>query len=141
MLCVEWSAVAFSTDLGLRSEVGRRFGEGHSSELSSNRTILVVTRRDRTWRSATGAMAASSQWRAGRWRARLGSVVSVSTIKYRAVSALAMLGVERACYAWHRGGPEAEGAGLEAEVFPPTLVKEDEALPETADARWTWLRS
>ena len=26
--------------------------------------------------------------------------VSVSTIKYRAVSALAMLGVERACYAW-----------------------------------------
>jgi hypothetical protein len=35
---VEWSAVAFSTDLGLRSEVGRRFGEGHSSELSSNGT-------------------------------------------------------------------------------------------------------
>ena len=96
MLCVEWSAVAFSSDLGLRSEVGRRFGEGHSSELSSNRTILVVTRRDRTWRSATGAMAASSQWRAGRWRARLGSVVSVSTIKYRAESALAMLGVEGA---------------------------------------------
>jgi hypothetical protein len=97
---VEWSAVAFSTVLGLRSEVGRRFGEGHSSELSSNRTILVVTRRDRTWRSATGAMAAGSQWGAGRWRARLGSDVSVSTIKYRAVSALAMLGVERACYAW-----------------------------------------
>ena len=93
---MEWSAVAFSTVLGLRSEVGRRFGEGHSSELSSNRTILVVTRRDRTWRSATGAMAAGSQWGAGRWRARLGSDVSVSTIKYRAVSALAMLGVEGA---------------------------------------------
>jgi hypothetical protein len=36
--CGGWSAVAFSTDLGLRSEVGRRFGEGHSSELSSNGT-------------------------------------------------------------------------------------------------------
>ena len=24
-------------------------------------------------------------------------------------------------------------------VFPPTPVKEDEALPETADAGWTWL--
>ena len=94
--CREWSAVAFSTVLGLRSEVGRRFDEGHSSELSSNGTILVVTRRDRTWRSAPGAMAAGSQWRPGRWRARLGSDGSVSTIKYRAVSALAMLGVEGA---------------------------------------------
>ena len=94
--CKEWSAVAFSTVLGLRSEVWRRFDEGHSSELSSNGTILVVTRRDRTWRYAPGAMAASSQWRPGRWRARLGSDGSVSTIKYRAESALAMLGIEGA---------------------------------------------
>ena len=57
--CRKWSAVAFSTDLGLRSrsEVGRRFGEGHSAELSSNGTKLVVTRRGRTWRTAPGAMA------------------------------------------------------------------------------------
>ena len=82
-----------------------------------------------------GRMAAVSLWRPGRWRARLGSDVSVSTNKYRAVSALAMLGVERAGCAWRGGGQEAEGAGLGAEVFPPTLVKEDGALPETADCR------
>ena len=95
-LCVEWSAVAFSTDLGLRSEVGRRFGEGHSSELSSNGTKTcrdspgpVVEDRAR----CDGRMAAISLWRPGRWRARLRSDGTVSTIKYRALSALAMLGV------------------------------------------------
>jgi hypothetical protein len=45
-----------------------RFEEGYSSELCSNGTKLVVTRRGRTWRSAPGAMAASSLpvWRPGR---------------------------------------------------------------------------
>ena len=43
-----------------------------------------------------GRMAAISLWRPGRWRARLRSDGTVSTIKYRALSALAMLGVEGA---------------------------------------------
>ena len=73
---------------------------GLTDSLANQRMDTLAARRDRTWRSATGAMAASSRWGAGRWRARLGSDVSVSTNKYRAVSALAMLGVERAWYAW-----------------------------------------
>ena len=44
----KWSVVAFSADLGLRSEVGRRFGEGHSSVHIPTGSDFVVRRRDRT---------------------------------------------------------------------------------------------
>ncbi len=33
--------------------------------------------------------------------------------------------------------PDSELARAYYQVFPPTLVKEDEALPETADCRMT----
>jgi len=72
----------------------RRFGEGHSSGLSPDGSELVVCSRDRTggprpvrWPSASGGDP-------GGGRARLRSVGAVSTIKHRASSALAMLGVE-----------------------------------------------
>ena len=39
------------------------------------------------------------------------------------------------CRPDRESGGEACGPVLEAEVYPPTLVKEDEALPETADCR------